>query len=245
MEKLNPKAVIFDLGSTLIEYESVSWDELSIMCNANTYDFLQKQGYKLPEKQQYIDLFELAKKKYREEAARSYREWTLHQAIVDLLKELEIEPEDGLVDQIFSASYMPVDKQLYVYDDTIETLQKLRQAVPVIGLLSNTIFPERVHIEELHRFRIDSFFDFKIFSSTFGVRKPHAEIFYHAANLAGYAPGECVYVGDRYLEDVEGPTKIGMAAILKYKGGREYPDEMPQAQRVIHHLAELPAHLTF
>ncbi len=245
MEKLTPKAIIFDLGSTLIEYESVSWNELSIICTASTYDFLQKEGYTLPEKQEYIYLFEQMKGKYRKEAADTYKEWTLHQAIVDLLQELGIKTENGLVEQVFSASYMPIDKQLYVYDDIIETLERLCEKVQVIGLLSNTIFPERVHLEELRRFRIDRFFDFKIFSSSFGVRKPHEDIFYHAANLAGYAPGECLYVGDRYLEDIEGPSKVGMPAILKYKEGREYPAEMPQAERVIHHLAELFDYLLF
>ena len=57
--------------------------------------------------------------------------------------------------------------------------------------------------------------------------------------MAGYAPGECLYVGDRYVEDIQGPTAIGMDAILKVREGREYPEEMPEAYACINSLAEL------
>ena len=95
----------------------------------------------------------------------------------------------------------------------------------------------------MKKFGINSFLDFKIFSSTFGLRKPHADIFYHAANMAGYAPAECVYIGDRYKEDIVGPKNIGMAAILKVKKDREYPGDMPLATRRIDSLSELANHL--
>ena len=42
MDKLKVKAVIFDLGSTLIEYEKVPWMELSVECIASVGDFLRK-----------------------------------------------------------------------------------------------------------------------------------------------------------------------------------------------------------
>lgn len=85
--------------------------------------------------------------------------------------------------------------------------------------------------------------DFTVFSSTLGVRKPHSDIFYKAVNLAGQAPSDCLYVGDRYMEDVEGPKELGMSAVLKVKPGREYPDEMPLADRRIDNLSELFDHV--
>ena len=83
---------------------------------------------------------------------------------------------------------------------------------------------------------------FKIFSSDFRLRKPHPDIFIQAANLAGHAPEDCVYIGDRYMEDVQGPKGIGMPAILKIKEGRVYPDEMPEADRRIETLSDLLEH---
>jgi len=110
----------------------------------------------------------------------------------------------------------------------------------VLGLISNTIFPERTHRIELKRFGIDGLFNFEIYSSSFGLRKPHKDIFLQAVNYAGYAPQECVYIGDRYPEDILGPTAIGMTAILRHKEGRDYPEQRPEPFAEIQTLAELP-----
>ena len=245
MERLKPKAVIFDLGSTLIEYEAVSWDELSKLCALAAREWLLKQGHRLPDEGEFHERFEAAKKPLREKAWESWVEWTVPQATEALFGELEIELTDGVVDRFFDAFYKPVDKLLYIYDDTLEVLQRLRNAYPTIGLISNTVFPESVHNKELTRFGIEPFLDFRIFSSTFGLRKPHPDIFTAAANRAGYAPEECVYIGDRYLEDIEGPSNVGMPAILRVKADREYPEEMPLATRRITTLSELDDHLAF
>jgi putative hydrolase of the HAD superfamily len=119
----------------------------------------------------------------------------------------------------------------------------LKQQHLVIGLVSNTVFPERAHRQELKRFGIEPYLDFAVFSSSLGRRKPHPDIFYKAANLAGAALPECVYIGDRYTEDVEGPNGVGMAAILKLWDGREYPADLPETTRTIRTLSELDRHL--
>ena len=243
MEKLKPKAVIFDLGSTLIEYESIPWDELGLRCAESTYGFMKKSGYEISKYEKYFEMFDGIKKVYRDAALETLKEWTVPQVAEELFVKLKIEFNDNILQDFFQAYYTPVDEQLYVYNDTVDTLTKIREKYPVVGLVSNTIFPEKTHISELEKFGIIPFLDFKIFSSTFGWRKPHANIFYHAANLAGYAPAECVYIGDRYLEDVVGPKNIGMAAILKVKKDREYPKEMPLAIRKISTLSELSNHL--
>jgi putative hydrolase of the HAD superfamily len=155
------------------------------------------------------------------------------------------ENTNGLCDKFFDAYYSAVDKHLFVYDDTVATLTRLRSRVGTIGLISNTVFPERAHHHELKRFGIAPFFDFTIFSSTFGLRKPHPDIFYKAANQAGVAPQECVYVGDRYKEDIVGPSEVGMSAILKAKEGRDYPADMPLLHRRVDSLSELFDHLDF
>jgi putative hydrolase of the HAD superfamily len=130
-----------------------------------------------------------------------------------------------------------------VYDDTVETLEKLKHRYPEMGLISNTIFPGWVHERELKQFGIAPFLNFTVYSSSFGLRKPHPDIFRKAANLAGHAPQECLYVGDRYVEDIVGPRGVGMHAILKVKPDREYPEEMPEVDRRIDNLSELAEHI--
>ena len=245
MEKLSPQAVIFDLGSTLIEYETMSWNELSARCAASARRFLLKEGFNVPAEEEFSRAFEKAKDTYRRVAFEKWIEWTIPQAAGKLFNELDINFNMSQIDRFFDAYYKPVDDQLYVYDDTIRVLARVRERFEVVGLISNTIFPERVHRRELQRFGIEQFLDFAIFSSTFKYRKPHPDIFRKAANLAGYATGECVYIGDRYQEDVCGPQGVGMSAILRVHDMREYPEDMPADTRRIRSLSELTDHLDF
>ncbi len=245
MEKLSPQAVIFDLGSTLIEYETMSWSELSALCAASARKFLIKEGFNVPGEDEFNQAFESVKDSYRRVAFQKWVEWTIPQAAGKLFNEISINYNMSQIDRFFDAYYEPVDKRLYIYDDTIATLVKVRERFSVVGLISNTIFPERVHRGELQRFGIEPFLDFAIFSSTFKLRKPHPDIFHKAANLAGYAPGECVYIGDRYIEDVCGPQGAGMSAILKVHDSREYPPDMPSDTRRICTLSDLGDHLDF
>ena len=236
----NAKALIFDLGCTLIEYEAYSWDELAKKAIANGHTYLLEQGVAIPAYEEFYTAYVEIRDRFRKQVAEDLVEWTVTRAARMLLDRLGAQYNDDLVEGFFDAYYEPVRNELYVYDDTVTTLAKLRREFPIIGLISNTIFPERTHLGELERFGLAEFFDFTVFSSTFGMRKPHADIFYHAVNLAGYAPSECIYVGDRYLEDVQGPTRIGMHAILKRRENRDYPDEMPEAWAEIGRLDELP-----
>jgi putative hydrolase of the HAD superfamily len=132
---------------------------------------------------------------------------------------------------------------VYAYDDALSILDRVKSRYGTVGLVSNTIFPPRAHLRELDKFKLRSFFDFTIFSSTFGLRKPHPDIFYEASTRAGAAPGECVYIGDRYREDVEGPTRIGMNSILRFHPDREYPEDKLPSLRMVNSLSELDLHL--
>jgi putative hydrolase of the HAD superfamily len=165
------------------------------------------------------------------------------EAAVDLFLNLGISTDNGLAEKFFDAFYAELEKHLSLYDDTIDVLTRIQNRFSKVGLISNTIFPERVHQLELERFGLQQFFDFTIFSSTFGLRKPHPDIFIKAAELAGHRPADCVYIGDRYLEDVQGSTGAGMHAILKVVSDREYPAEMPDAIRRISTLSDLTEHL--
>jgi FMN phosphatase YigB (HAD superfamily) len=243
MKKLKPRALIFDLGSTLIEYESIPWDELSLVCLESGRQFLISKGYDLPSRDAVEQTYESIRATYRREAAETLIEWDVPTVVSRMFDALNIAYDDALVDAFFDAYYEPVDRELFIYGDTLETLALLKPAYPVMGLISNTVFPERAHMRELDRFGIAPYLRFALFSSTFGLRKPHGDIFYQACNLAGYAPSECLYVGDRYVEDVVGPTGIGMHSILKIKAGRDYPEDMPDKLRRIDNLIELLDHL--
>ena len=243
MQKLKPRAIIFDLGSTLIEYESVPWEKLVFECAEAARQFLLNLSIDLPPKDEFLDIFESTRLEFRAEAVKTLGEYTVPEASREILSRLGIDHDDELIEGMFGAYYQRVRDGLYIYADTLRTLQRIKESNITIGLISNTIFPESAHQGELTHFGISDYFDFTVFSSSFGKRKPHADIFRHAIRLAGCRPEEAVYIGDRYLEDITGPHAIGLQAILKVKNGREYPSEMPLAIRRIRNLAELADHI--
>lgn len=243
MSKLAPKAVIFDLGCTLIEYEVVPWEELNRLCAESAHAFLISRGYHIPDADQFHRDVEEAKAPFRAKAAEKHIEWSVPQVLEPLLRQYGVMTNDHVMDDVFDAYYQPVDRLVYAYPDVVETLQAVRSRVDVIGLISNTVFPERAHRRELERFGIAPFLDFALFSSTYGVRKPHTDIFRHAAAKAGVMPEECVYIGDRWLEDVVGPARVGMPGVLKVQPGRTYPPEAASHPYRIAHLSELRQYL--
>ena len=243
MDKLKPRAIIFDLGSTLIEYETIPWDDLGNECLESGRRYLLEHGYELPSREVFEKTYNDIRDAYRRQGAETLIEWDVPTAAGMLFDALDIAHDEALLNAFFDAYYQPVERELFVYEDTLRILQALKPAYPVMGLISNTIFPERAHLNELQRFGIAPFMRFMLFSSSFGLRKPHPDIFYTACNLAGFAPSECLYVGDRYVEDVLGPTRIGMHAILKVWPGREYPADMPGSLRKIDNLLELLGHV--
>ena len=212
MGMTRPRAVIFDLGSTLIDYPSSIWEKLSAECTVAARQSLIDRGVELPPEDQFAAAFEEAKNGFRRIAAETRVEWTIPQAAEKLFGKLGLPSGDDLSGSFFEAYYKVVREHISVYDDTVTVLEKIKESIGRIGLISNTIFPEWAHRDELKQFGIEEFLDFTIFSSTFGLRKPHPDIFYKGANLAGYAPEECVYIGDRYIEDITGPNGIGMPA---------------------------------
>jgi len=243
MNKLSPKAVIFDLGSTLIDFPVNNWEVVSRECSLKGRQFLIDSGIKVPDENDFLEDFEQVRAVFREKASKTLREWTVVEAAVDLFLNFGISTDNGLADKFFDAFYAELEKHLSLYDDTIDVLARIRNRFSKVGLISNTIFPERVHHHEFKRFGLKPFFDFTIFSSAFGLKKPHKAIFIEGARLAGHAPADCVYIGDRYLEDIQGSAGAGMHSILKVISDREYPAEMPDAIRRISALSELGDHL--
>lgn len=242
MEKLNPKAVIFDLGATIIEYPSEIWEEVSVECVGNARQVLVEEGHDLPPAEDFYKAYAEIRDEYRRSAADTLVEWNVLQVARRLMKRAGVEPSEEMVRKFFDAYYLKVRPHVFAFEDAREILERIRDRYGTVGLISNTVFPERAHLSELERFGLIEFFAFTVFSSTFGLRKPHRDIFYHGANLAGFAPAECVYIGDRYLEDVQGPQEIGMPAILKWHDNREYPQPLPESTRVIQSLSDLSDH---
>jgi HAD superfamily hydrolase (TIGR01509 family) len=92
---------------------------------------------------------------------------------------------------------------------------------------------------------LGNYLDFTVSSCELGYRKPHPAIYQAALDKAGIAGAEAVFVGDRLDADIEGPSKLGMRTVLTWQYRQEDPTTAPvKPDHVINHLSELVPYLT-
>lgn len=231
-------AVIFDLGSTLIDYENHNWDELGLMGCRNACPTLGGMSNTLITPELLWQDFHYTIDQMFENHSEDLAEIDLYEVTSNILKKLGISVLDGLVSRFVDAYYLPITSQCTLLPGAEEILSKSRASGHKIGLVSNTIFPANFHRAEMERFGILKYFDFTIFSSEFKSRKPKKDIYLKALELAGAKPDTAVFVGDRLLEDIEGPQAVGIKAILKFIEGRDYSAPITP-YRTIYKLSEL------
>jgi len=74
--------------------------------------------------------------------------------------------------------------------------------------------------------------------------KPQPGLFLEILRRLAAAPQECLYVGDRQLEDVQGAGGVGMGTVWLNRTGAPLNPDLPSPQYQIDSLLELPALLT-
>jgi HAD superfamily hydrolase (TIGR01662 family) len=219
------KAVLFDLGSTLIEYENHDWPTLGKMGLAEGYPYIKKIHPEAPEPDIFAQSFYGYLRDILDSRAED-SEINLYDACNEIFRKMNLAMIDGQIEKFTDYYYAPVTRQITVIPYAPEILQKLKNGGQKIGLVSNTIFPEKFHREEMNRFGLLKYFEFTIFSSTVGIRKPAREIFELALKKAGVDSTEAIFVGDRYDADIAGAKRAGMVTVWKHREQRENPDNI-------------------
>ncbi len=215
-------AVIFDLGGTLIEYENQDWIRLGQKGFLNAYPVLKEAYPDIPPAEEIGPLFGAALRHLLDNERPDFRELELHELTSRSLESLDITSRDGMIERFVERYYQPITEQITLIDDADEVLDSLKVAGIEIGLLSNTIFPESFHKRELERFGLSDYFDFTIFSSAVGIRKPAPEIFERARKSADLTADRILFVGDRPDVDIVGAAAAGFATVWKYHPRRNY-----------------------
>jgi putative hydrolase of the HAD superfamily len=86
-----------------------------------------------------------------------------------------------------------------------------------LGLVSNG-YPD-VQYAKIDSLGIRDLLECALLSGEVGIRKPAREIFLRAAESVGAEPGECLFVGDSYGNDVIGAKGAGMQACWLNRSG--------------------------
>ncbi len=209
------RAILFDLGNTLLEYEARPFKELFRDATELLHGHLVSRGLELPDAarfaQSFDELFE------REEAAAGA---ATHEVVIRtvtaLLERTGVSPSSHDLPEMLYPFYEAMSQQVIVYPDTLGTLVQLRSAGYKLGLVANTIWPKEFHLRDLARYEMLSLFDTLIFSSDVGVAKPSPAIFHRALEALDIDASAAVFVGDDPKIDVDGGHHAGLRTILKF-----------------------------
>jgi putative hydrolase of the HAD superfamily len=109
----------------------------------------------------------------------------------------------GVIDTIVTPRFGPTD-----------TLSALQDEGYLLGLISNTFWAADLHDRHLAEHDLLDFFPLRFYSCDYPYSKPHPAIFNSALDAMFLAPDEAVYVGDRYDVDVAGSQSAGLYAVL-------------------------------
>lgn len=235
----NIKGVLFDLGYTLIEYEKENWSEINLNSKKAAYSSLKDLKLPLPPFEQFNARYEHLKEEFRRSAFDDRKGWKITDVLSTQLAEYKIDNPEKYALMFVEFFHESARDIMYVEDDTFHTLKHLKANGIKTGVLSNTIQPGKFYEKDLERLGLLPFFDFTIFSSEFGWRKPHPKIFKEGIRLIGLKSSEIIYVGDRFNMDALGSKAVGLNAVVKYCGKREYPDPMPENIPMIYNISEL------
>jgi putative hydrolase of the HAD superfamily len=232
-------AVLFDYGHTLIHFDERP--------HANLVSAYEKINRLLAERLERdvpaADiLIEKISKAVDAEIQRDYEAGRPEEveiaAIYDTaLRALGLELEPELIEQVMEMEQHGWLESVHVGPDVFSTLKALRRVHLRLGIVSNAAYRPKLMVQQLTALGLRPYFDGVTFSSEVGLRKPHPEIYANALKKVGANPAQTLFVGDRVREDVEGPKKLGMRAVLLREWRQE--DDPGVADFVIQRIAEL------
>lgn len=108
--------------------------------------------------------------------------------------------------------------QVEVYPDVIDTLTRLKSGNVKVGVITNAF--EKDYQQILQKLALTQYFDVVIGVDACNRAKPDPAIFLHAVHKLGVRPEEVIFVGDSIKRDYEGARRAGLKPLLIDRSGR-------------------------
>ena len=238
-EKYQIRAILFDLGETLINFGTVNTARLFRAGAHLSYDFLKSFGQPVGNFGFYCwrNLIPLRINYWLSNITRNdFDSLTLLRRISEK-KGVRLSEEQW--QHLAWLWYEPLSKFGKVEPDIVHTLTFLKESGLKLGIVSNTFIHGSSLDRHLEQLGILDFFEFRFYSYEFDFRKPDTRIFRVAAEKIGESPENVLFAGDRIDNDIRPAIKAGMHAVLKAaytNAGKSPPDGVLR----INTLSELP-----
>jgi putative hydrolase of the HAD superfamily len=237
------QAVIFDMGGTLLRFMrpgTGSWRELESPGIRSLYRYLLEQGHPIASHEEdFVEAMFARLAEGWEQSTGGH----INLRAIDWIAAGAAHHAVTLDERALRAAARmyarPMREGLQAMPAAVETLAALSEQGYRIGLISNTIWPAELHMEDLAELGILPYLEHLDFSGELGHWKPGPQIFQHALSKLSVAPEQAVFVGDNPREDVLGAQSAGMRAIWQHSV--EFPLGAARPDATIETLADLPA----
>jgi putative hydrolase of the HAD superfamily len=121
-----------------------------------------------------------------------------------LLEEINVKISAEMFKKLTNARYQLFAEEFGIYEDTERTLIALRHKGFRLAAVTNSAWSGELIEGDLERFGVARFFEAVFVSSDVGYRKPSPVIFERALRELDLDASECIFVGDRFIEDIQG-----------------------------------------
>jgi putative hydrolase of the HAD superfamily len=234
------KAVLFDLGETLLDFGKLKTTRLFRQGARLSYDFLKSCGQPVGSFEYYCwsNLIALRFRHFISNITKNDINSSALLRGIGTRKGIKLDAQQWR--HFAWLWYEPLSKIGTTDPKIKETLIALKKMGLKLGIVSNTFV--NAHSLEKHLEQLDllDFFTVRMYSYEFDFRKPDARIFKIAAERIGEAAENILYVGDRIDMDIKPALKVGMKTVLKAaytNAGKTPPDGAWKITRI----SELPA----
>lgn len=226
------KAVLFDLGETLLDFGIIKPAEVFAAGARSSYDYLKGLNQPVGGFKSYFWRNLLNLRMQRCISCFKRRDFDALALLkrVGTKKGLRLSAEQW--ENLAWLWYEPLSKMGRIEPDTRQTLAALKENGLKLGIVSNTFVHGTSLEKHLEQLGLLDFFTVRLYSYEFPFRKPDARIFKAAVERIGEPAENILYVGDRIDKDIRPAIKSGMCAVLKAaytNSGRKTP---PGVQRI-------------
>lgn len=214
------KAITFDFWNTLVREERQVFRDRRV----ESWLYALEGEVAVPER----SVLDAAMDRNRHRFDRAWEanlSYSAHDAVADVLEDIDLAPSASVVDQLVLAFTDPDPAWKPGLTDNIgEALEGLSSRGVRIGIICDVgLTPSRTLRRFLQDHGLLGYFDHWSFSDEVGTFKPDPKIFHHALEgLGGIEPAAAAHIGDLRRTDVGGALNMGMVAI-RYSGVNDDP----------------------
>lgn len=235
-----PRAVIFDLGGTLVDWPD--WDDDAPRRWALSWDALTAAlpHAEWPPRDAFVSAMRAAELAHWERVEAGQWSGPPSGVLRDGFRRLGRHVHETELSAALDGYARAVDGWARLEPGARETLILLRERGYRLGLLSNTWWAADWHNADLAAHGVAGLLDELVYTSDLPHSKPHSSVFREVAGLLGVEPEACVMIGDRLIDDISGALGVGMRGVWKDidKPWPKPPEITPTA--TVRHLGELP-----